>query len=318
MLVQKIPFNIDFKRKTFYLYHDDDSAEQIVIDKDGSGELLLDMFKSLNMAPLKGFIEELNDILTEEQIQAVFLLWGNANQIMISDVVGRGGMDRLTAKKLLDLGMDRGVLTRGVNSTWKVIDKEIQKTMKDSAERMKRGPIKGMPSTEESMARIQLQKEKFGLSEGQGGMGHDSGESESESEGEEVTAEIIPEEPIKVLASIQFLQQKIKKLNAIINDPKIMHDEVNDKNAMITERNKLQGELRQAEMQQASKYTNAKGVKLTESGSVMNITKSVPIKRVISGGINTVQKKGLPQTLPQKKQVPTKGIPSPAKGVRKR
>ena len=169
MLLQELIIGIDWKRKTLHIYHDNDEAEEVVIDEKGSGVLKLEMFKALNVASLKDFMEELETLLTKDQLQCVFQHWGNSSMIMLSDVIGRGAIDRITAKEILALGMERGILKRGVNCTWKVIDREVQKTMKEKAERMKRGPIKEAATYEESVETLKA----LGFTIGKKGEGHD-------------------------------------------------------------------------------------------------------------------------------------------------
>jgi hypothetical protein len=278
MLLTKLPFGIDWKHKTCHIYHDNDEAEQITIDENGNGELLLDMFKSLDLTPLKGFIEELNELLTKEQKQAIFQLWGNSKQIMLSDM--NRIVDRILAKQILGLGMDRGVLTRGVNSTWRVIDKEIQKTMKESAERMKRGPIKGAPSFEESIER--LQKQGF-PSMGEGGMIASKDRiARKESSIFESPIEIVREEPINPVeksthivhsslkVNISLLRKELEKLQKQYDDPNRIDNETCNTFTLIDRMKILKVQIANAEITQSQgQYTQ--GTKLIASGSVTQV-----------------------------------------------
>ena len=323
MLVGKILFNIDFKHKTFYLYHDDNNTEQVIVDEDGNGELLLDMFKSLNMEPLKGFIDELNEKMTKDQTQAVFQLWGSSNQIMISDMTDILKGDRVLAKSILKLGIERGVLGRGVNSTWKVIDKEIQKTMKDSAIRTKRGIMKGAPSTEESMKRIQKQREEFGLTnEGEQGMieKHESktvhnSKVSSKSKSVDVIPDeplieepiielLLPEEPIKVNVQLEAMRKRKRELEKIISEVG-KHDDIHKR---VIELNSLKGQIIKVENEQSSQYINT-GIKMNESGSAMKVIKkeSTQTPRRLLAGSKGILSKGKPAQV--------KGVRNPKKPI---
>ena len=214
MLVQTLPFHIDFKRKTFVVYHENDEAEQITVDNEGAGILSIEMFKSINVGALKGFIAELKEHLAPDQVQAILQLWGNSNAIRLSIVTDLLGGDRLLAKTILRLGINRGVLAIGVNSTWKVVNKEEQKTMKEIAEKQKRGPVGEAKSFKETVASLQKK-------------GFDIGEQKEEEvvvveaveETVEEVVEIIPEEPIikgkqdaegELRAKLKALEHKAK------------------------------------------------------------------------------------------------------------
>lgn len=344
MLLTKLTFGIDWKHKTFHIYHDDDSAEQVVVDDNGNGELLLDIFKSLNMAPLKGFIEELDELLTKEQKQAIFLLWGNSKQIMLSDM--NRVVDKILAKQILGLGMDRGVLTRGVNSTWKVIDKEIQKTMKEAAERMKRGPIKGAPSFEESKERLQKQgfsigeekevetvkestqkslsryaeqAKKLGLKgfenhakEEEGMVANRSMIEKHEMQHEE-TVEIVPELPLKKVSKIdlEVMKQDVKDIEELKEQMRsgIVAETTKCNEHMLNDKIKtLKVQIANAEIiQLQGQYTQ--GVKITASGSITKV------ERVEQRG---VQKKESDTFHVSQKKIPTKAKPSPRSPVVKK
>lgn len=189
MLVQKLPFYIDFKHKTMYLYHENNEAEQVSIDNEGAGVLTLDMFKSVDLAALKGFVSELKEIVDVSQMQAILQLWGNSNAIKLSVVCDVLNGDRVLAKNVLRLGITRGVLATGVNSTWKVVNKEEQKTMKEHAEKMKRGTIQGALTYDKSIE--MLQKQGFEIGEASIGEKVDKKNS-LEVEGGRVSTKVLP------------------------------------------------------------------------------------------------------------------------------
>lgn len=301
MLAQKLPFGIDWKHKTFYIYHDNDEAEQIIVDENGSGELLLDMFKLLNMKPLREIIDQIDELVTKEQRQSIFQLWGNSNQIMLSDMTRI--VDRTLAKKILALGMDMGVLGRGVNSTWKVLDKETQKTMKESAIKMKRGPIKRL-TTEESIERVQKQ----GFTVGEGGM--ISNESkDTNTINEESTHEVIPEEPIKKNeVDIPLLRKELEKIEKQINDPEREDNEACSIHTLLDRRKVLKVQITNAEIVESNRYFN-KGMNITPSGSVTRVQRA---PQVVVSSAKQQEPKMIPMSM---KKIPSKGKPAPCKGV---
>ena len=140
---EKLSFNIDWKRKTFILHLDDGTALPIKVDDDAivSGYIELESFKELNLGTLTGFTESLREILSKDQMALFFEICGNSSAIKISSVAMLFNGDRALAKKALDLGIMRGVLANGINSTWKVVNKEEQKTMKTASDRLKKGGI---------------------------------------------------------------------------------------------------------------------------------------------------------------------------------
>lgn len=169
MYIEQLHGFIDWKRQTFHIYHENGEAQKIEVNEEGEVVLEVSMFKQVNLGALKGFIEKLSEILSKDQIQTMFQLWGNSNAIKISIVTASLDGDRLLAKRILQLGVDRGVLAVGTNSTWKVVNKEEQKTMKEHAERMKKGISKELDSPEDILSRMRSMEQDINL---EGGRGH--------------------------------------------------------------------------------------------------------------------------------------------------
>jgi hypothetical protein len=103
MYIQKLPFNIDWKRKTMHVYLDNDEAQKIEIDNEGSGILLVEMFKAMQIGTLKRFFQELKTLVSNEQFIAILSMWGNSLAIKIgvlSDLL----QNRELAKAVISLG----------------------------------------------------------------------------------------------------------------------------------------------------------------------------------------------------------------------
>lgn len=288
MLVQTLPFHIDFKRKTFVVYHENDESEYIAIDSEGAGVLSIEIFKSINVGALKGFIAELKDHLAPDQVQAILQLWGNSNAIKLSIVSDLLGGDRLLAKTILRLGISRGVLAIGVNSTWKVVNKEEQKTMKEIAEKQKRGPVGEAKSFKETVA--SLQKKGFDI-------GEQKETTEEESVELEEVVEIIPEEPI--IKGKQDAEGELRnKLKALEHKAKTFTEwnEVITPWAVNNEINAMKNQLRTLDAQKNSnqymKEVNSVQTNVlpksvtrltpTPSQASKPVGKSLPVKKKLS------------------------------------
>lgn len=138
MYTEKLQFNIDWKRKTLHVYQENDETQQINIDEEGNGVLALGLFKIIDIGSLKLFMKHIEEILTKEQKQKVLFLWGNATAIKLGAMADTIG-DRLLAKEVITIGLQKGIIVPGVNSTYRVVHKEEQRTMKEYAARMKEG-----------------------------------------------------------------------------------------------------------------------------------------------------------------------------------
>jgi hypothetical protein len=237
MYIETLNGFIDWKRHTFHVYHENGESQQIAIDSEGAVVLELIMFKQVHLGALKGFIDTLQEILSKDQIQNMLQLWGNSNAIKISIVTASLGGDRLLAKQVLQIGVDRGVLAVGVNSTWKVVNKEEQKTMKEHAERMKKGITKEPESLVDTLERM---KQEGKLEKEEGNLIAGGIAKEVQSKGlVKPTKKIPTEKTIDVIAepTEQELQQELQALQQKLKEDKWNEDEtpwtVNDRMHLI-------------------------------------------------------------------------------------
>lgn len=303
----------------------DNENENILVDisyskKSGDTRINIDLelFKQKRQPlPAELFEREIN--ITEEQRIELYEALGQTKAIMIKDIALKLGIERNDAIVIINLAYTYGLLTRGHNNTWKVIDDTIQKRWLEEAARLRRGDteMRGMPSYEESKDKLQKQGFEIGnkkipnikesIIKVKGGEGHNSKVAREESSILESPVEIISEEPLlgvdKPISGLVMMKARLKELETIIKDTSR-----NDIHERIKERSNLQVSIRNVELQQ-SKYCSNTGMKMNESGSIVNITQKsgvvLPIKRVIAlQGVSS-------------KQITTKGKPSPSKGVRK-
>lgn len=297
MLVTKLAFHIDFKHKTFHIYHENGESEKVVINNEGGGELILDMFKSVDVGALKGLIADLNEVLDKSQVQGVLHLWGNSNAIKLSTVTDILNGDRVLAKHILRIGIIRGVLATGVNSTWKVVNKEEQKTMKEHADRMKRGPIHNAPEYQESVAKLTKQgftigeaKEKETV-EGEGVLTTVLPKKRKEVAVEQ-GVEIIPEEPLVKVDNSKAKTELRLKLQALEHKAKTFTewDELVTPWTVNNEIKAIKEQLRSIEIAQDKKtYIQ----QVNQVNPVVPLPKS--ITRIVSPALSSKHAKILPK-----------------------
>ena len=313
-----IELNVNWKTKTIVILR---SKGNIPLDIDASGnaEITEEMFKAMNTKAIDRYESEIAELLeSEDQIAILYSSWGSASSIIIGNTASVVDIDKRLAKQIIILGERYGILYQASSYVWKIKDDAIQSRWLNKAKGITEGPKKEEPTNEELIKRTQERHAAFFKEkEREKKKGHDSdsdsdsnsnndnsNESESKSEvkvKEESPVEVIPEEPLKNTAK-DMLQHKIKKLNEAINDPNLIENEIDNKHIMISERNKLQVELRNIEIQQFSKHSGLQGVPITASGSMTNIT-------------SQRQRKLEPDVT---KRNVTKGKPSPRKPVPKK
>jgi hypothetical protein len=319
---ESIDVDLDYKPDKVLVSHGENAELRVEIDivKTRQGgryiNIRKDVFGVKNILLVEVFEKEVASLLSFEEEVAIWANWGVALNIMISRSANAIGIDKRLMKDIITLGERHGLLIAAHNNTWKVTDKIIKSRWLDKSKSMIKVPKKE-ETTQETLDRL-FKRDKINKEEEEEGMGHESG-SDVESETEK-DIPIIVIEPPKALMNIELLKKQLDTLKKKYHDPDFVEDETETKNTLLAKINAIKVTISNAEIQQASKYTNVKGVKLTESGSIINITqaiKHVPIQKVISGGIKSVKpiepQKGL---IPVKK-IPSKGKPAPAKRVRK-
>lgn len=284
MYIETLKFNIDWKRHTLHVYHEDGNAQKIVIDDEGDGELEVEMFKLSTLGGnLKRFIEALSEILSKDQLESILMLWGTSNAIKALNMTAVLEGDKILTKKVIGLGLLRKIITGGVNSTYKVINKEEQKTMKEHAERMGKGIRKEPETLIETEARMRKEG-KFEKIEGQGAPNISKEESSS--------VEVIADEP---QLSEQEMRKEVARLQKQIDDDKGWNE--NETPWTVRDRiHLIQKQLKGIELQKEAIRYKKEVNSLSGSKSIGTIT-SQPIK--MSQHKNTSSQSAL--ILPKKK-----------------
>jgi len=139
--VDKLKANIDWKRKSMHIYLNDinGTAIKLEIDEEGYCDLESVWFKTIEVNnKLQGFINDLKEYVSKDQLESILCLWGTSNAIKASNMT-EVLQDKLLTKKIIGLGLLKKIITGGVNSTYKVINKEEQKTMAEIAAKMEKG-----------------------------------------------------------------------------------------------------------------------------------------------------------------------------------
>jgi len=159
--VDKLKANIDWKRKSMHIYLDDinGTAIKLEINEEGYCDLESVWFKTIEVTnKLQGFIEALKEYVSKDQLESILCLWGTSNAIKASNMT-EVLQDKLLTKKIIGLGLLKKIITGGVNSTYKVINKEEQKTMAEIAAKMEKGERVQVnePSMIETGARLRHQ-----------------------------------------------------------------------------------------------------------------------------------------------------------------
>lgn len=115
----------DAKEKKFKAYV---NGIQMEVDEVGGFEINVTKLIALkSMTPNIMLLQnDLEITYTKEQILDLFHMWGSSGAITISDVASILGVDKHTAKDVLQQGIHYKVLCRGHNSVWKGINKMIK------------------------------------------------------------------------------------------------------------------------------------------------------------------------------------------------
>lgn len=254
-----IGFNIDWKRKTMYAYLDNDEAVKIDIDDEGNGVLSVELFKTIQIGSLKRFIEELKTLVSKEQMVAILTMWGNSSAIKLG-VLADLLQDRELAKAVIRLGSQRGVIVVGVNSTWKVIGRDEQKTMKEYAERSKRVVSSSKPILEEELTELPKEEET------------NSGEAGSIiTSSTVVKTEHIANKPSSkvVVKSVEELQKELTTLEKRLQENKDW-DENETPHTVVEKINKIKNQLRML--------------------AINKVPQNIPTKKPLAGKIPTRKK----------------------------
>jgi hypothetical protein len=141
MYVDSLDFQINWKEKTIMIQDKgtEGEYEYVKIDEYGQFTLKHDIFRERIVGQLVSFVHDLTELVNDNQRQAIYQYFGNANAITISNMA-LIVEDRMLAKGILMLGLKKGVITAGFNSTYKIIRKEEKQTMKEWAVTMLRKP----------------------------------------------------------------------------------------------------------------------------------------------------------------------------------
>ncbi len=75
------------------------------------------------MPGLERFLLRLEEVWTFEKIKTIYLILGRSKSITVTDMANALHIEKSIARKVLDCGLLCGILCKGYNSTWKVVDK---------------------------------------------------------------------------------------------------------------------------------------------------------------------------------------------------
>jgi hypothetical protein len=320
---EKIIVFLDHKPDKVQVVHMDNPSlsVEIPIEVSATGTRTItinnDIF-GVEIAPIDVFEDE--DVptrLNSKQEELLYRCWGEGASIMISRTADAVGIEKRIAKELIVLAQRHGILCLSYNNTWKIKNPGIIRSRWiDKATRLQKGPKREEPTNEELIKKSEERHDARFKKKGE--EGHDSDSDSEDEEQIEETVQVIPEEPLRNVA-IEMLQHRIKELNKLINDSDLIENETNNKHTMISERNKLQVDLRNAEIAQSQRqYTQ--GTKVNASGSVTRVERVKPIAPIVvsSGGMKNIKRVEGTQAPQSSKKISSKGKPSHTKGVRKK
>lgn len=128
-----------------------DELQHVDIVEGGNFTLEHEIFKQRIVGQLEGFVHDLNELVNDNQRQAIYQYFGNSNLLIISNLAFLLGGNRILAKQVLMTGFGRGVLATGLNSTFKVVRKEEKETMKVWAITMLKKPRQEPKTIQEQM-----------------------------------------------------------------------------------------------------------------------------------------------------------------------
>jgi hypothetical protein len=139
----------------------DDAREYTIVDVEtskvtGNTILMITMNtfgRDKTLLPVQRFEEELE--ITEEQRIKLYNLWGTTKAILVKDMMSILGMGRDSVQHIIALACHYGLLTRGHNSTWKVINSVMQSRWKDEAIVLERTLRRGGEDYKEPMTMLE-------------------------------------------------------------------------------------------------------------------------------------------------------------------
>jgi len=307
------PIHLHLNKKTYVLQIIRET-ENIILEIDSAGnveEITEEMLNEKEKLPVVLFEHDLEHklLLTEEQRIALYDYWGVTPAIMSSRTANAVKIDIRVAKAVIALAEGYKLLLSGWNSTWKIRDTVIKDRWSGIAKTMTQDmkPERKELSVAEMVERNQKQIDAINLMKEK--------PVSSPIPNEEESVEVIPEEPIqKNTDNIPLLRTQLTKLQAQHDDSNFIESETEDRGTLRDKMKVLKVQITNAEIQQSSSHFDSnKGIKLTPSGSITNITEFYQQKEGAKTG------EPIKSLEPNKQRITgksSKGKSSKAKGVR--
>jgi hypothetical protein len=305
-MTKSVTAQVDWKKKIVIIIKSDENTI-IPIDEAGNIELTDEIFALKKSGAIDIFEHELEEILSYEQLIALYDNWGNALAIMVGNTANVLGISKHEAKEIIQSAEKHGIICAGHNCTWRIKETKIIKARwSDKARNMQKlENTKKKETPQEIVARFEalaetLEKKNQGTSllkkKPQKVAEELIEETVEESVEIEEVVEIIPEEPIvkgkqdaegELRAKLKALEHKAKTFtdwNETVT-PWTVNNEINAiKHQLRTLEAHKQGKQYMKEVNSMSVHppTLPKSItRLTPTPSALSkpVGKSLPVKK---------------------------------------